>query len=185
MRAERCSRWQSSAHRANNAKRYPPYARSVVGAGPARDFARRARSYMGLGVRLPFAGMTKIARCIRMTLSLPNAPNGLLSLQGEGWGEGTAFIQTPTAPGRHHSRASSLLRRAPRCCLQASCSYRTDMNTPPTPGGLPPVFRSYVEQALGLSVPKRASDIVSCTVNMDALESNDSFWIWLKQVRGE
>jgi len=62
-----------------------------------------------------------------MTLSLPNAPNGPLSLQGEGWGEGTEFIQTPTTPGRHHSRASSLLRRAPRRCLQASCSYRIDM----------------------------------------------------------
>ena len=69
------------------------------------------------------------ARRIRMTLSLPNAPNGPLSLQGEGWGEGTEFIQTPTAPGKRHSRASSLLRRAPRCRLQDR--YEAKRHPPP------------------------------------------------------
>ncbi len=47
-----------------------------------------------------------------MTLDLPPAPNGPLSLQGEGWGEGTASTQNTAAIGKRCSRASSLLRRA-------------------------------------------------------------------------
>ena len=45
-----------------------------------------------------------------------------LSLQGEGWGEG-ALNPNTYAPGKPLSRASSLLRRAPRRGLQDSCSY--------------------------------------------------------------
>ncbi len=47
-----------------------------------------------------------------MTLDLPPAPNGPLSLQGEGWGEGTASTPNTAATGKRCSRASSLLRRA-------------------------------------------------------------------------
>jgi len=46
-----------------------------------------------------------------MTLDLPPAPNGPLSLQGEGWGEGTASTPNTAATGKRCSRASSLLRR--------------------------------------------------------------------------
>jgi len=49
----------------------------------------------------------------------------------------------------------------------------------------PLLLRRYVEHTLGLSVPARASAIVTQTVSMDDAESDDPFWNWLKQVRGE
>ncbi|MCK9815507.1 hypothetical protein BK634_24100 [Pseudomonas chlororaphis] len=49
----------------------------------------------------------------------------------------------------------------------------------------PRLFRAHVEQTLGLSIPARAADIVPTTVSMDDRESDDPFWNWLKQVRGE
>ena len=45
------------------------------------------------------AGMAEVDGSVRMTPNLPLAPNGPLSLQGEGWGEGTASTQTPQPPG--------------------------------------------------------------------------------------
>ncbi|WP_404939311.1 hypothetical protein P7C00_12835 [Pseudomonas sp. JDS08PS003] len=58
--------------------------------------------------------------------------------------------------------------------------YADDDYPPP-----PLLLRSYVEQRLGLSIPPRASAIVPTTVSMDAAESDDPFWNWLKRVRGE
>lgn len=45
---------------------------------------------------------------------------------------------------------------------------------------VPIVFRNYVKGTLGLRIPKRASKVVASTVSMDALESDDPFWNWLK-----
>lgn len=50
-----------------------------------------------------------------------------------------------------------------------------DEYTPP-----PLLFRDYVEATLGLSIPERASEIVSSTVDMDEDESDDPFWNWIK-----
>ncbi|GLU38113.1 hypothetical protein Pssp01_22060 [Pseudomonas sp. NBRC 100443] len=47
----------------------------------------------------------------RLTPDFPSTPNGPLSLQGEGWGEG-ALKPSTCATGKLRSRASSLLRRA-------------------------------------------------------------------------
>uniref|UniRef100_UPI003C7C3B45 hypothetical protein n=1 Tax=Pseudomonas veronii TaxID=76761 RepID=UPI003C7C3B45 len=49
----------------------------------------------------------------------------------------------------------------------------------------PRALRAYVERTLGLSVPARASDLISSTTSMDAHESSDPFWNWLKQVRND
>jgi hypothetical protein len=49
----------------------------------------------------------------------------------------------------------------------------------------PRALRAYVERTLGLSVPARASDLISSTTSMDAHESSDPFWSWLKQVRND
>ncbi|NYH11667.1 SMI1/KNR4 family protein [Pseudomonas moraviensis] len=57
--------------------------------------------------------------------------------------------------------------------------YGDDEYPPP-----PLIFRTYVEQTLGLSIPARASEIVPDPVSMDASESNDPFWSWLKQFSG-
>ncbi|WP_178126120.1 hypothetical protein [Pseudomonas sp. Fl5BN2] len=49
----------------------------------------------------------------------------------------------------------------------------------------PQLLRNHVERTLGLSIPARAAEIVVSTESMDALQSSDPFWNWLKQVRGE
>ena len=46
-----------------------------------------------------------------MTPDFPSTQDSPLSLQGEGWGEG-ALTPNTAAPGKPHSRASSLLREA-------------------------------------------------------------------------
>ncbi|MGE8359614.1 hypothetical protein [Pseudomonas sp.] len=56
-----------------------------------------------------------------------------------------------------------------------------DGDYPPPP--LP--FQAYVEGTLGLSIPVRASEVVISTESMDADESDDLFWKWLKGVRGD
>jgi len=58
--------------------------------------------------------------------------------------------------------------------------YGDDSYPPP-----PLLLRAHVERILGLSIPARASEVVHDTESMDALESNDPFWNWLKQVGGE
>jgi len=42
-----------------------------------------------------------------------------------------------------------------------------------------------VQQTLGLSIPERATDLIQSTTSMDASESNDPFWNWLKRMRRE
>jgi hypothetical protein len=54
--------------------------------------------------------------------------------------------------------------------------YDDDDDYPPPPL----LFRHYVESILGLSIPARASEIVTKTVSMDEAESSDPFWNWLK-----
>jgi hypothetical protein len=58
--------------------------------------------------------------------------------------------------------------------------YGDDDHPPP-----PAVLRNHVSQTLGLSIPERAAEIISHTASMDASESDDPFWNWLKHVRGE
>lgn len=58
--------------------------------------------------------------------------------------------------------------------------YGDDDHPPP-----PALFRNHVSQTLGLPIPERASEIVQRTASMDASESDDPFWNWLRQVRGE
>lgn len=58
--------------------------------------------------------------------------------------------------------------------------YDDDDYPPP-----PLLLRCFVEQTLGLGIPARAADIVPDTVSMDASESSDPFWNWLKRVRKE
>ncbi len=49
----------------------------------------------------------------------------------------------------------------------------------------PRLFRRYVEQTLGLSVPVRASEIVRRAASMSDSCSDDPFWNWRKQVAGD
>lgn len=52
----------------------------------------------------------------------------------------------------------------------------------PTP---PQALRDFVERTLGFSIPSRAAELVPSTTSMDAQESIDPFWNWLKQVRND
>ncbi|GBL60907.1 hypothetical protein PCLA_22f0042 [Pseudomonas citronellolis] len=57
-----------------------------------------------------------------MTPNVPFTPDSPLSLtQGEGWGEGTAPTRNTVAAGKHRSRASSLLRKAPSRPSRGKC----------------------------------------------------------------
>ena len=58
--------------------------------------------------------------------------------------------------------------------------YGDDEYPPP-----PLLLRAHVERTLGLSIPARASEVVHDTESMDALESSDPFWSWLKRVGRE
>ncbi|OLS60306.1 hypothetical protein [Pseudomonas putida] len=52
---------------------------------------------------------------------------------------------------------------------------------------LPPpmALRNHVEHTLGPGIPQRAAEFISSPESMDADESTDPFWNWLKQVRNE
>ncbi|MGC5700741.1 hypothetical protein J4P02_11145 [Pseudomonas sp. NFXW11] len=58
--------------------------------------------------------------------------------------------------------------------------YEDDDYPPP-----PRLLREHVQQTLGLTVPPRAAELVQSTESMDAEQSSDPFWNWLKQVRGD
>lgn len=65
-------------------------------------------------------------------------------------------------------------------CELREQQYRDDDYPAP-----PRALRDYVECTLGLSIPARASELIVSTTSMDAHESSDPFWNWLKQVRNE
>lgn len=46
----------------------------------------------------------------------------------------------------------------------------------------PLLFRHYVENILGLSVPLRASEIVTTMASMDDERSDDPFWNWIRSL---
>ncbi|MGY2397736.1 hypothetical protein [Pseudomonas sp. SDO5271_S396] len=49
----------------------------------------------------------------------------------------------------------------------------------------PKALRDFVERTLGLGIPARASELVPSTTSMDANESSDPFWNWLKRIRND
>ncbi|NHZ89533.1 hypothetical protein F2P45_10975 [Massilia sp. CCM 8733] len=70
-------------------------------------------------------------------------------------------------------------QRTPAEVFEEHCDDEDD-DTPP-----PLLFQDYVEGTLGLSIPERASEIVSSTVSMDDPESRDPFWNWIKRLQDQ
>ncbi|NHZ63981.1 hypothetical protein [Massilia genomosp. 1] len=69
--------------------------------------------------------------------------------------------------------------RTPDEVFEERCDDDDD-DTPP-----PLLFQNYVEGTLGLSIPERASEIVSITVSMDDPESRDAFLMWIKRLNDQ